>query len=126
MDKIAVLIPWDMCHPRLSSNSTPRLSPGIYKNYKPMHFFGALCALLILLALVLMIPIIDVYLRTDNTPANRLISRIRARYPPVHNRLPHTLLIKAAMDFGRNVLGSANYSQPTVPPFPTKASCQGS
>ncbi len=40
----------------------------LYKNYKPMHFFGALCALLILLALVLMIPIIDVYLRTGLVP----------------------------------------------------------
>lgn len=40
----------------------------LYKNYKPMHFFGALCALLILAALVLMIPIINVYLKTGLVP----------------------------------------------------------
>ncbi|MDE6924644.1 MAG: glycosyltransferase family 2 protein [Acetatifactor sp.] len=40
----------------------------LYKNYKPMHFFGALCALLIFVALVLMIPIINVYLKTGLVP----------------------------------------------------------
>lgn len=40
----------------------------LYKNYKPMHFFGALCTLLIFVALVLMIPIINVYLKTGLVP----------------------------------------------------------
>lgn len=40
----------------------------LYKNYKPMHFFGALCALLILIASVLMIPIISVYIKTGMVP----------------------------------------------------------
>lgn len=40
----------------------------LYKNYKPMHFFGALCAVLILAALVLMIPIINEYIRTGLVP----------------------------------------------------------
>ena len=40
----------------------------LYKNYKPMHFFGVLCALLVLLALVLMIPIVNVYLKTGLVP----------------------------------------------------------
>ena len=40
----------------------------LYKNYRPMHFFGALCAILILAAMVLMIPIISVYLKTGEVP----------------------------------------------------------
>ncbi len=40
----------------------------LYKNYKPMHFFGALCAVLILIALILMIPIINVFLKTGLVP----------------------------------------------------------
>lgn len=40
----------------------------LYKNYKPMHFFGALCALLILIALILMVPIISVYIKTGLVP----------------------------------------------------------
>lgn len=40
----------------------------LYKNYKPMPFFGALCAMLILIALTLMIPIISVYLKTGMVP----------------------------------------------------------
>lgn len=40
----------------------------LYKNYKPMHFFGALCVLLILIALILMLPIVDVYIKTGLVP----------------------------------------------------------
>lgn len=40
----------------------------LYKNYKPMHFFGALCALLLLIALILMVPIISVYIKTGMVP----------------------------------------------------------
>lgn len=40
----------------------------LYKNYKPMPFFGALCALLILVAMTLMVPIISVYLQTGLVP----------------------------------------------------------
>lgn len=40
----------------------------LYKNYKPMHFFGALCALLILAALILMLPIVNVYIKTGLVP----------------------------------------------------------
>ena len=40
----------------------------LYKNYKPMPFFGALCALLILVAMTLMVPIISVYLHTGLVP----------------------------------------------------------
>jgi len=40
----------------------------LYKNYKPMHFFGALCAVLFLTALILMLPIINVYLKTGLVP----------------------------------------------------------
>jgi glycosyltransferase involved in cell wall biosynthesis len=40
----------------------------LYKNYKPMPFFGALCALLILVAMTLMAPIISVYLQTGLVP----------------------------------------------------------
>ena len=40
----------------------------LYKNYKPMHFFGALCVLLVLIALLLMIPIISVYIKTGLVP----------------------------------------------------------
>lgn len=40
----------------------------LYKNYKPMHFFGALCAVLLLAALILMVPIIDVYIKTGLVP----------------------------------------------------------
>lgn len=40
----------------------------LYKNYRPMHFFGGLCLLLVLLATILMIPIISVYLQTGLVP----------------------------------------------------------
>lgn len=40
----------------------------LYKNYKPLRFFGAICVLLILVALVLMIPIIAEYFATGKVP----------------------------------------------------------
>lgn len=40
----------------------------LYKNYKPMHFFGLLCLLLILVAAILMAPVILVYLQTGLVP----------------------------------------------------------
>lgn len=40
----------------------------LYKNYKPLQFFGAFCFLLVLLALILMIPVIRVYVATGLVP----------------------------------------------------------
>lgn len=40
----------------------------LYKNYKPLRFFGFLCFLLVLAALILMLPIIRVYLSTGLVP----------------------------------------------------------
>lgn len=40
----------------------------LYKNYKPFRFFGAICLLLMLVALILMIPIIAEYLTTGQVP----------------------------------------------------------
>lgn len=40
----------------------------LYKQYKPMHFFGGLCAALVIVAAVLMIPIVSVYLKTGLVP----------------------------------------------------------
>ena len=40
----------------------------LYKNYKPLRFFGALCLLLVLIAAVLMMPILKVYLQTGLVP----------------------------------------------------------
>ena len=40
----------------------------LYKNYKPLRFFGALCLLLVLAALVFMAPILSEYLRTGLVP----------------------------------------------------------
>lgn len=40
----------------------------LYKNYKPLRFFGALCVLLMLIALILMVPIVSVYLDTGLVP----------------------------------------------------------
>ena len=40
----------------------------LYRNYKPLRFFGALCLLLFLTALIIMIPIIKVYLDTGLVP----------------------------------------------------------
>lgn len=40
----------------------------LYKNYRPMHFFGGLCLLLVLIAAILMIPVIRVYLQTGLVP----------------------------------------------------------
>lgn len=40
----------------------------LYKNYRPLRFFGALCALLMAVAFILMIPIIRVYLQTGLVP----------------------------------------------------------
>lgn len=40
----------------------------LYKNYKPMRFFGLLCAVLVLAAAVIMIPIVAAYLETGLVP----------------------------------------------------------
>lgn len=40
----------------------------LYKNYKPLRFFGIICVLLILAALILMIPIFGEYLDTGEVP----------------------------------------------------------
>ena len=40
----------------------------LYRNYKPLKFFGALCFLLFLAALIIMIPVIKVYLETGLVP----------------------------------------------------------
>lgn len=40
----------------------------LYKNYKPLQFFGALCIVLFVVALVLMLPIISVFLDTGLVP----------------------------------------------------------
>ena len=40
----------------------------LYRNYKPLHFFGALCMALVALALLFMIPIFNEYLRTGLVP----------------------------------------------------------
>ena len=40
----------------------------LYKNYKPICFFGSLCLLLILIAAIMMIPILTVYLETGLVP----------------------------------------------------------
>lgn len=40
----------------------------LYKNYRPMHFFGGLCLILVLVAIALMIPIVSVYLQTGLVP----------------------------------------------------------
>lgn len=40
----------------------------LYRNYKPLHFFGIICAVLILAALLLMIPIFGVYLESGLVP----------------------------------------------------------
>lgn len=40
----------------------------LYRNYKPLHFFGIICAILILAALLLMIPIFKVYLESGLVP----------------------------------------------------------
>lgn len=40
----------------------------LYKNYKPLSFFGAICLVLILTALILMIPIISEYFDTGLVP----------------------------------------------------------
>jgi len=40
----------------------------LYKNYKPMQFFGALCLLLVAAAMVFMFPILGEYLRTGLVP----------------------------------------------------------
>lgn len=40
----------------------------LYKNYKPLRFFGALCLLLVLVALCFMIPVLAEYLRTGLVP----------------------------------------------------------
>lgn len=40
----------------------------LYKNYRPMRFFGALCVLLMLLALLLVLPVLSEYLRTGLVP----------------------------------------------------------
>lgn len=40
----------------------------LYKNYKPLKFFGALCLLLMVVAVVFLIPIIGEYLKTGLVP----------------------------------------------------------
>lgn len=40
----------------------------LYKNYKPLRFFGAICLLLMLAALILMIPILGEYFETGKVP----------------------------------------------------------
>ncbi len=40
----------------------------LYRNYRPLRFFGVLCMLLVVLALVLMLPILGEYLRTGMVP----------------------------------------------------------
>lgn len=40
----------------------------LYRNYKPMHFFGLLCLLLIVIAALFMVPIVAVYLETGLVP----------------------------------------------------------
>lgn len=40
----------------------------LYKNYRPLRFFGGVCAVLVLAAAILMIPIVSVYLRTGLVP----------------------------------------------------------
>lgn len=40
----------------------------LYKNYRPLRFFGALCLLLVILAAILMLPILSVYLQTGLVP----------------------------------------------------------
>lgn len=40
----------------------------LYKNYRPLRFFGALCLLFVVIAAILMIPIFSVYLQTGLVP----------------------------------------------------------
>lgn len=40
----------------------------LYRNYKPLQFFGALCLLLVIAALLFMLPIFNVYLKTGLVP----------------------------------------------------------
>lgn len=40
----------------------------LYKNYKPLRFFGAICLLLMLAALILMVPILADYIETGLVP----------------------------------------------------------
>lgn len=40
----------------------------LYKNYKPLRFFGAICLLLMLAALILMLPIFGEYFETGKVP----------------------------------------------------------
>ncbi len=40
----------------------------LYRNYRPLHFFGALCVLLMILALLFMVPIFREYLQTGLVP----------------------------------------------------------
>lgn len=40
----------------------------LYKNYKPMHFFGTLCLILVLAAAILMVPIVSEYFQTGLVP----------------------------------------------------------
>ena len=40
----------------------------LYRNYKPMHFFGAVSVLLFLIALIMFIPVLMIYFRTGLVP----------------------------------------------------------
>lgn len=40
----------------------------LYKNYKPMKFFGLLCVLLVLVALLFMLPVLVEFIQTGMVP----------------------------------------------------------
>lgn len=40
----------------------------LYRNYRPLHFFGALCTVLVAAALLFMLPILNEYLKTGLVP----------------------------------------------------------
>ena len=40
----------------------------LYRNYRPLHFFGTICLALVVLALVFMIPIFSEYFQTGLVP----------------------------------------------------------
>lgn len=40
----------------------------LYRNYRPLHFFGILCFILVLAAAIFMVPVIKVYLETGLVP----------------------------------------------------------
>ena len=40
----------------------------LYRNYKPLHFFGGLCLILVLVALIFMVPVFAEYFNTGTVP----------------------------------------------------------